>query len=134
METQKDFDTLNANELLNEANNLLLKKDFEDFSNIMFELARKYNDKNKLISYDLFRHINNQLYLGGYQQTPTTEIYVSFKKQYNGRFLMASIWRRTATTSVYRISNIEDIKEEHFKGRLDTEYSLEDLYNKRFSL
>ena len=50
METQKDFDTLNANELLNEANNLLLEKDFQDFNHIMFELARKYNDKNKLIS------------------------------------------------------------------------------------
>ena len=132
METQKDFDTLNANELLNEANNLLLKKDFQDFSSIMFELERKYNDKNKLISYELFNHIKNQLILGGYQQTPDTEIYVSVRKQYNGPFLMASIWRKTPTTSSYRISDIEDIKEEHFKGSLDIKYSLEELYTKRF--
>lgn len=134
MEQQKDFDTLNANELLNEANNSLLEKDFREFNNMMFKLARKYNDKNKLISYELFSHIKNQLFLGGYQQVPNNEIYVSVKKQCNGPYITVLITRKTVTTGSYRITELEDIKEKHFTGELSTPYSLECLYNHRFDL
>lgn len=136
MEQQKDFDTLNVNEILSEGKKLLNAQDFSVFDNLMFQLSRKYFDSKKIISSDLLRHITTQLILGGYTDIKEDNIRVSFTIQ-NDKYMSIDIFLDYKEMNNYYVSCMYDIERCHFRGeysRADKTkyYTLKELYEKQF--
>ena len=136
MEQEKDFDTLNVNEILSEGKKLLNTQDFSIFDNLMFQLSRKYFDSKKIISSDLLRHITTQLILGGYTDIKEDNIRVSFTIQ-NDKYMSINIFLDNKTFESYFISCMYDIERRYFRGEYSRVsktkyYTLTELYDKQF--
>lgn len=136
MEQEKDFDTLNVNELLTEGKKLLNSSDYVLLYNILGQLSRKYFDSKKIISCDLVMHITTQLFLGGYSDIKEEDIKISFHIQ-NDKYISLAIKLDNKTSENYVITYMYDIERRHFRGEYSTTgkgkyYTLNELYEKQF--